>query len=133
MQVLTPNGLEKLETGQTVPIQWQSDGLTSIQPVALIDSGGNGTAPWSPESYRIAGSNTTITLPVSLVGVANPAPAAVYQTVSDGGSGIFNRLAYQIPLADGDYSLRLHFVDPTSTSAGQRLFDIRINGVLVRS
>ncbi len=65
--------------------------------------------------------------------MTNPAPASVYQDGSNGGSGVGNRLAYQLPVPDGNYSIRLHFVEPSFTSGGQRIFNIFLNGVLVSS
>ena len=45
-------------------------------------------------------------------GVSNPAPQAVYQTYDYANYGAGNELAYQLPVPDGTYTLRLHFVEP---------------------
>ncbi|MEX2185792.1 MAG: right-handed parallel beta-helix repeat-containing protein [Pirellulales bacterium] len=133
VQVLAPNGLEKYETGQSIPIQWHSAGLTPSRAVALIDASGNGSGSWSANSYQIAGQTFSFTTPVNLAGVANPAPASTYQVGTYGGFGAGNRVAYAIPASDGSYTVRLHFVEPGLTGPGQRLFDIKLNGVTVRT
>jgi hypothetical protein len=46
-------------------------------------------------------------------------------------SGVGNQLAYQLPVADGTYTLRLHFAEPSYTGVGQRTFDIRLQGEMV--
>jgi hypothetical protein len=132
LQILSPNGLEKVETGQSVNIQWHAEGLTQSHAVALIDAGGNGTGSWSANAFQTAGQASSFATPVNLSGVTNPAPAATYQDGTYGGFGAGNRVAYDIPAADGAYTIRLHFVEPTF-SAGQRVFDIKLNGVIVRS
>jgi parallel beta-helix repeat protein len=40
--------------------------------------------------------------------------------------------SYRLPAADGEYTVRLHFVEPTFTAPRSRLFDIRLQGELVR-
>jgi parallel beta-helix repeat protein len=133
VQVLSPNGLEKYEIGQNVRIDWRSSGITQVAPIALIDAGGLGADPWTADRYKVAGQTFSFTDPVNLSGVVNPAPAATYQNGTYGGFGVGNRVAYQFPVSDGSYALRLHFVEPALSGPGQRPFDIRINGTTVQS
>ena len=66
--------------------------------------------------------------------VTNPAPQAVYQTLSyPDYTGIGQKVAYQIPVPDGSYTIRLHFVEPWVCAANQRKFDIKLQGTTVRS
>src|SRR5205807_2242093 len=84
VQVLSPNGLEKFEQGQSVSVSWRSDGLTPTRTVALVDSGGNG-APggWQGGAFRTdSGYSSTFSNAVDTSGVSNPAPQTVYQTYS---------------------------------------------------
>ncbi len=133
VQVLSPNGLEKYELGQNVRIDWQTSGVTQVAPIALIDAGGSGVDSWTADRYKVAGQTFSFTDPVNLSGVVNPAPPATYQDGTYGGFGAGNRVAYQFPVSDGSYSLRLHFVEPALNGPGQRPFDIRINGTVVQS
>ena len=133
VQVVSPNGLEKFEVGQQVRIDWQTAGITNLAAVALIDAGGAGGSGWIADKYKVAGQTFSFANPVNLSGVTNPAPAATYQVGTYGGAGAGNRVAYQLPVGDGSYTIRLHFVEPSLTGPGQRPFDIRLNGVTVQT
>src|SRR6185295_10319976 len=81
VQLLSPNGLEKVEVGQQVTIGWRASGLGSADTVALINVGGPTIDNWLFSNY---GSGTfftgTFTNTVDLSAVTNPAPMAVYQS-----------------------------------------------------
>ena len=130
--MLTPNGLEKLETGEQTTIQWLSAGLTTDQTVALVNAGNGGTVDnWLGNKYQIEGSSTgSFSSAVDLTGVMDPAPEEVYQRYSSASSGIGNRLVYDLPVANGSYDVRLHFAEPSTTTVGNRVFDILLNGTL---
>lgn len=138
VQLLTPNGLEKFEAGQTVQVTWRSVGLTPYEPVALINVGGaavSGVArgEWQANAYQTVNNATTVlSTVVDTSGVANPGPQAVYQDLAWASSGVNQKIAWQIPVADGTYRVRLHFVeDQTGFVVGQRKFDIKLQGALV--
>jgi archaellum component FlaF (FlaF/FlaG flagellin family) len=68
---------------------------------------------------------------ISTTGVADAAPAAVYQTKRTGDNyGPFN---YTIAALTGSrtYTVKLHFGDDVSTAAGQRKFNVLVNGTQV--
>ena len=69
-------------------------------------------------------SGNTITL------AANSAPAsqAIYQSGRYVSSGSLN---FAVPVANGSYTLRLHFADTSKTAAGQRRFDVQAEGVTI--
>ena len=130
MQVLSPNGNEKVEQGQILPISWQSNGLSSTQAVALIDVGSTaGSGIWSADRYGATanGSSFTSSANVVLSGVTNPAPLSVYQSYFQGSSGL---ISYQLPVPDGDYVVRLHFNEPSVTGPNQRKFDVKLQGIV---
>ena len=66
----------------------------------------------------------TVTVPA---GLANPAPAAVYQTARQGA------ITYTLPglVAGNSYTVRLHFAELYFSGTGQRLFNVAINGARV--
>ncbi len=78
-------------------------------------------------NYR-GGQTAASSTAVSTSGVANAAPAAVYQTSRFGGP--FN---YAFPglTPGGSYTVRVHEAEPYWTAAGQRQFDISLNNVVV--
>ncbi|MDP6634998.1 MAG: right-handed parallel beta-helix repeat-containing protein [Phycisphaerae bacterium] len=133
VQVLDPNGLEKFEVGQNVDIKWRSAGLTLQRTAALINSGDAGTVDnWLHDRYY-TGSSTygTLNQTIDLAGVADPPPEALYQSYRYI-NGVGAKLVYELPVPDGDYTLRLHFAEPSSwIGVGTRRFDINLQGVQV--
>ena len=93
--------------------------------VYQIDCGGGAVAPFVADEFFSAGNEFSSSATINTSGVTNPAPAAVYQTVRWNSS--FN---YTIPglTAGQSYTVRLHFCELTWTAAGQRVFNVAING-----
>jgi fibronectin type 3 domain-containing protein len=97
-------------------------------PAESNSSGGdNGFV--ADEDYGTAGTTYTvtnaITIPANLVPIA--APAAVYQSARQGA------VTYTIPglTAGTNYTVRLHFAELYFPAAGDREFDVAINGTSV--
>ena len=131
VQVLSPNGFEKFEAGQTVGVEFRSSGLTVDHPVVLLNSGGATVDNWLGDTRYLETFlfNRSLAGSVDLGGVTDSAPASVYQTYIDATNGVGNRISYLLPVPNGTYTLRLHFVDPTSSTAvGGRVFDILVQG-----
>lgn len=135
IQVTSLNGLEKLEVGQSYQIYWRSAGLGLYDPVALINTGGAGQVQnWLGNAYQTVSyydSSIGASTNIDLSGVTNPAPDAVYRSYSYVNAGVGNKLAWTLPADDGDYVVRLHFVEPSNIAVGARKFDISLNGNLV--
>lgn len=130
IQVLEPVGLEKVTVGQETRITWRTEGLTAEQPVALISVGTLAVEHWSADDYRVGHD---LWVPQSIESVAidqaiNPAPEIVYRTYRLG-----EQLKYHLPVADGQYTLRLHFQEPLlHASIGSRMFDVILQGETVQ-
>jgi len=142
VQVVTPNGGEKLEEGQSVSIEWRGTGLGLGDTVALINTGNvsisfdfGSEGIWLYNNYqtRTGTTGTISTSTINLAGVANAAPNDVYRSYVQASSGVGNGLTYELPVPDGDYIVRLHFAEPSFTSGGTRRFDILINQQLLVS
>ena len=135
IQVLGPNGLEKIEVGQSYQIDWRSAGLAAYDPLLLINTGNEGqVGEWVANSYQtVSYSYGTIAASqaLSLAGVSDPAPESVYRSYVWTNAGVGNKLAWSLPLQDGEYTVRLHFMDPSNIAVGQRQFDIALNGAVV--
>ncbi|MBV8437394.1 MAG: hypothetical protein JOY95_07780 [Silvibacterium sp.] len=101
-----------------------------VLPVLQINSGGPAVAPFVADEFFTGGGTSAIQNTVSTAGVANAAPMAVYQTDRYGGSFTYNLggLAH-----GGNYVVRLHFAETYWTAAGQRQFNVAINGVTMLS
>jgi fibronectin type 3 domain-containing protein len=95
-----------------------------------INAGGSATAPFAADTDFNNGNIATSTSAINTAGVANAAPAAVYQSVRWAPA-----FSYVIPgLAPGaSYNVRLHFVELTFAGSGQRVFNVAINGTSVLS
>ncbi len=140
VQVVNPNGLEKMEIGQSVSIDYRSAGLTLTDTLLLMNSG-SGTASgfWVAQS-DVAGIGTPVrsyvipgTTPITTAGVVEAAPDDVYRTIAYADAGVGKTLRYEWQVDDGDYEVVLHFIDPTVNTVGQRTFDIALQGVVVRA
>ncbi|HEY3606669.1 MAG TPA: malectin domain-containing carbohydrate-binding protein [Pseudonocardiaceae bacterium] len=110
------NGIEILPTTTTPPPPPPS----AVQ----INSGGTVAAPFAADADFTGGTTVTTTKPVDTGGVTNPAPQAVYL------SNRFGTFSYAVPglNAGATYTVRLHFAETFWTAAGQRTFNVIING-----
>lgn len=69
----------------------------------------------------------------TFTGVVSPASTAIYQTIWSGGvnDGLApGALAFSfgVPVANGNYTVRLHFAELSKTAAGQRVFNVNVEG-----
>ena len=97
-------------------------------PVYQINSGGPATGSFAADQYSNGGATFSTSNAVSTVGVANAAPAAVYQSerYGDDYSYIFGNLN-----VGSSYTVRLHFAEIWNTQPGTRVFNVAINGIQV--
>ncbi len=96
------------------------------QPVA-INSGGAAVAPFGADRDFTGGSTSTHAVTIDTSHVTNPAPAQVYQSIR------FGNFSYTIPgfAVGSNHTVRLHFAETFWTAAGQRVFNVSINGATV--
>jgi len=96
---------------------------------AVSNSGGGDNPFVADEDYSTGGTTysvtNTITIPASIATTA--APAAVYQSARQG------TVTYTIPglIAGTSYTVRLHFAELYFSAAGDRVFNVAINGTAV--
>ncbi len=90
-----------------------------------VNSGGSGVAQFIADTYVAGGAQATpSTATIDTSAVLAPAPQAVYQTERYGNfTYTFTGLT-----AGLTYKVRLHFAEFYWTSAGQRVFNVSING-----
>ncbi|OIQ88781.1 amylopullulanase precursor [mine drainage metagenome] len=106
-------------------------GGTPNTPVVQIDCGSpSAVSPFSADTGFDVGTEFSSGATISTAGVTNAAPAAVYQTVRWNSS--FNYTIGGLS-AGTSYVVRLHFVELSFTAAGQRKFNVAINGTTVLS
>src|SRR5512140_665289 len=94
-----------------------------------IDAGGGAAGSFVADTDFSGGTSYSNTDPITTSGVSNPAPQAVYQ------SERYGNFSYTIPnlTAGANYTVRLHFAEIFWNSAGQRVFNVSINGTPVLS
>jgi hypothetical protein len=109
---------------------------TTAMDIVAIHSGGpavsnatGGDASFVADEFFSGGGTSTTTNTVTTAGIENAAPEAVYQTERNG------TFTYMIPgLASGaQYTVLLHFAETYFTAAGERVFNVAINGTTVLS
>ena len=97
--------------------------------VYRINCGGSAASPYTADQYYSGGTAHTVTNTITISGITNPAPAAVYQSERYGAS------TYTLPslTAGSQYTVRLHFAELYWTATGKRKFNVVINGTTVLS
>jgi hypothetical protein len=94
-----------------------------------IEAGGGPTGTYAADEFVSGGNTAQFSAQMNLSNVTNPAPQGVYLTER------YGTFTYTIPnLKPGAlYTVRLHFSEDYWSSAGQRIFDVAINGTQVLS
>jgi uncharacterized repeat protein (TIGR02543 family) len=105
--------------------------VTSTPATVYQISCGSSTAasPFQADQYGSGGTKRTVTNTITISGISNPAPQAVYQSERYGNS------TYTFPnlTAGASYRVRLHFAELYQTASGKRKFNVVINGSTVLS
>ena len=96
-------------------------------PVIEINSGGTATGAWLADADFNGGTASATAAAINTSLVTNPAPQAVYQTER------YGDFTYTIPnlTAGASYTVMLHFAEIYWTAAGEREFNVLINGTQV--
>jgi hypothetical protein len=94
------------------------------QTFYAVNSGGGAASPFMADAFFSGGSTSSTSAAIDTSGVTNPAPQAVYQTER------WNNNTYTFTnlIAGASYKVRLHFAEIYWTAAGQRVFNVFING-----
>jgi beta-galactosidase len=92
-----------------------------------ISAGGPAAAPFVADEDYTGGSTASVTNAITTTGVTNPAPQSVYQ------HNRYGNFTYTIPglTAGASYTVRLDFAEEYWTAAGDRTFNVLINGTQV--
>lgn len=98
--------------------------------VYRVNCGSGATATFAPDSFYTGGATNYTSAPIDVTGVANAAPASVYQTARQGSA-----FSYTLPgLTPGTtYTVRMHFAETYYNSTQMRVFDVLLNGATVQS
>jgi plastocyanin len=102
--------------------------VTSSPTILLaVNSGGPAASPFVADVDFAGGGTINHANAINLSGVVAPAPAAVYQTARTG------NFTYTLPgfAAGSNHLVRLHFCETFFAAAGQRTFNVILNGTQV--
>jgi beta-glucanase (GH16 family) len=102
---------------------------TNVQPIAISSGSLVGVNNFVQDTGFSGGATNAYPDKIDVSGVANPAPQSVYRTER------WAPFTYTIPnLTPGaSFTVRLHFAETAFTAAGQRAFNVAINGTTVLS
>ena len=103
-------------------------GTIVIQGTILADDSGGLVGNFVYDQSYSGGSNYSTADVIDTSGVSNPAPQAVWQTCRAASSFSYNVSGLT---AGASYTVALDFSDSWATAAGQRVFDVSINGTQV--
>ncbi|MBC9882178.1 LEPR-XLL domain-containing protein, partial [Bradyrhizobium sp. INPA01-394B] len=139
VQVLSPDGYEKLQQGVATTIAFRTDGIVGVQPILAINDGGSGIAGsnpgtnWTGVTSLPTAYNASTTQTIDTSGSPLAGPASLYQSeLYNNNYAAGAKLTQSVAIGDGTYTVNLHFVEYSALAANNpRKFDIRINGVLV--
>jgi hypothetical protein len=105
----------------------------TVNPASLvsykINCGGSAVSPFAADAYYSGGSTSSTTSTITISGITNPAPAAVYQKER------YGAVTYTFPslVSGASYNVRLHFAELYWTASAKRRFNVAINGSQVLS
>ncbi len=131
-RISTPRKTVRQLIGVIMLLCWMS-GLLAAYPLfsahadaspVQINAGGDAASPFVADTDYSAGSTANTSQTIDTSGVSDPAPQAVYQ------SNRYGNFTYTIPglTAGSAYTVRLHFAEEYWTAAGDRIFNVSING-----
>ncbi len=137
VQILTPNGGNRLTAGDAVTVAFRSSGLTTNRPSLFVNAGGGqvaGPESWSTwltdQRFRTVGNTATYNPAIDVSGLPG-VPAELFQTYSYGSSTRGEALSYSLDVPDGTYQITLYFAE--FYTYAQRPMDIRLQGATVQS
>ena len=101
----------------------------ALNPIFQINAGGTAAGSFAADSNFAGGNTSTTANNINLSKVTNPAPLAVYQA-DRWGPSVYSFMGLT---ANATYLLRLHFAEVYWGAAGQRIFNVLVNGLKVLS
>jgi fibronectin type 3 domain-containing protein len=136
-----PNGQAVFYTVKTVSSNGPSANSSEVNatpgaavtgtPVYQVAAGSAAAIPpFQADAFFAGGNGSGGGAAADISAVIDPAPAAVYQQERSGGT-----ITYTLPnlVAGNNYTLRLHFNEFYWKQAGQRVFNVMVNGNVVLS
>lgn len=110
------------------------ENCTTVTTVKRIKSGSNAEVTingnqWEADAAYRKG-NVKLDVPTPAPAIAGTDEDVLYQTYLSS-TGDLNEIRYEIPVTPGDYYVRLHFVENAFSTAGARVFSVRMESQLM--
>jgi hypothetical protein len=122
---VTDNGSPALSDDEQITVTVSSAALSTVR----INSGGS-TASTSlgtfAADHSFAGSTVDYT---TTTAIANTTDDVIYQTYRRPTATTGGVMSYNIPVANGTYTVKLHFAETAHTAAGARKFNVSAEGI----
>jgi len=128
--------------GDNVAVAWQGPGISQsviagsyLSPFVpqqgdtiSINAGGGETGNFIADAYFSGGSTYTNTATIDMSQIpSNPPPTAIFNTER------YGAMTYTLPNRSGNQVVTLYFAETYVTAAGQRVFNVSIDGTTVLS
>jgi endo-1,4-beta-xylanase len=127
LNVLNSAGGGATNTPTRTPTRTPTPG-TPVPGTLSINTGGSATGSFTADQYFSGGSTFTNTATIDMSQItSNPPPAAIFN------SERYGAMTYTIPNRSGAQTVTLYFAETYVTAAGQRLFNVIINGTTALS
>jgi poly(hydroxyalkanoate) depolymerase family esterase len=125
----TPTRTNTPTTGPSLtPTRTFTPTNTSVPGTVSINTGGSATGSFTADQFFSGGTAFTNTATIDMSQItSNPPPAAIFN------SERYGAMTYTIPNLSGAQTVTLYFAETFLTAAGQRLFNVTINGTTVLS
>jgi hypothetical protein len=129
VKALDADGTSAASSQATATTQTTGDFIAINSGGPAVSNSGGGDASFAADEDVTGGGTAVTANTITVAGVTNAAPMAVYQSERAGA------FTYTIPgmVAGSQHTVLLHFAEFYWTAAGKRVFNVAINGTAVLS
>jgi hypothetical protein len=119
-------------TGQSSPLSAEVSATPSFAiPFCAVNCGGPAIGSFAADAWYTGGNTYSAGNSINTNDAPHPAPAAVYQTERYAATSGYVTYTFTNLTPNANYLVRLHFAEIYFTAAGQRYFNVLINGAQV--
>jgi parallel beta-helix repeat protein len=129
LRFMEPSWNKRYRTGDTIPLVWETFGITEQMPVRRINFGGPTIGAWLQDQVTLDRfSELTAQVPIATHLLSREVPQEVLQSAAWSGSD----LDFHAPLPPGQYSVTMYFVELRANARpGEYVSDIWLQGEVV--
>ncbi|HXR07927.1 MAG TPA: malectin domain-containing carbohydrate-binding protein, partial [Candidatus Acidoferrum sp.] len=118
--------------GENSPLSTEVSATPSFAiPFYAVNCGGPAVGSFAADAWYTGGSTYSTGKSINTNGAPHSAPAAVYQTERYAAASGYFTYTFTNLIPNAHYLVRLHFAEIYFTAAGQRVFNVLINGAQI--